>query len=83
MSSSEREKEEEGGFYRIVEGEINYEWVYCALIRRDAALPRENRARSGRAGGSTGYERRHTQTVQMVMMAFMSRLRWAIALGPV
>jgi len=84
MSSTEGEEEEESGFDPVVEGEVEHKWVYCAFVRRDTALPREKRVRSGRVGGNAAYDegRTHTQTVQIVMMAFISRLRWAIALRP-
>ena len=43
VSSSEGEEEEEGEFDRVVEREVNDKRVYCAFVRRDAALPREKK----------------------------------------
>lgn len=81
-SASEDKEEEENGFDLVVEGEIDDERVYCALVCRDATLFREGIGDDQeRVSGSKAYEeRRDTQTVQMVMMPFISRLRWVIAL---
>lgn len=82
-SPSEDKEEEEDGFDLVVEGEIDDERIYRALICSYATLSREGigedqdtQAEAKHAKGG----RRHTQTDQMVMIPFMSRLRWVIAL---
>jgi len=40
-SPSQDKEEEEDGLDLVVEGEIDYEWVYCTFVRRNATLSGE------------------------------------------
>jgi hypothetical protein len=82
-STGDDEEEDEDGFNLVIEREVDDKRVYRIFVGRDATLARERIGddQDCVSGSERYYEERHTQMIQMVMIPFMSRLRWVIALA--